>query len=186
VTEKSPAFQFYPKEFLADANVAAMSLEERGAYITLLCFCWNEQAIPSSPDKIARILGVKPSRMAKLWPALSHCFVASYGDRLVHPRLQKEREKQEKFREKMRVAGARSGVSRRGKKAEPTPNLPSTKVEPTPNSPISYQEIGDNKPTSGGRVFGLAATPEPRSARLTGTQFEQRRRDAIRDLRGSA
>lgn len=34
---KSPAFQFYPADFLADENVIAMSLEDRGALITSIC-----------------------------------------------------------------------------------------------------------------------------------------------------
>ena len=41
---KAPAFQFYPKDFLADANVMAMNMEERGCHITLLCACWNERS----------------------------------------------------------------------------------------------------------------------------------------------
>jgi hypothetical protein len=42
---KSPAFQFYPKDFLTDENVRVMSLQERGAYITLLCLCPTMRAV---------------------------------------------------------------------------------------------------------------------------------------------
>lgn len=38
--KKSPAFQFYPKDFLTDDKVLAMSAEVRGLYITLLCIDW--------------------------------------------------------------------------------------------------------------------------------------------------
>ena len=31
---KSPAFQFYPKDWLADPDVACMTMAERGIYIT--------------------------------------------------------------------------------------------------------------------------------------------------------
>jgi len=43
---KSPAFRFYPADFLADIKVASMSMEERGIYITLLCHCWLENGLP--------------------------------------------------------------------------------------------------------------------------------------------
>lgn len=43
---KPPSFQFYPQDFLADLNVTLMNMEERGAYITLLCHNWIEGAIP--------------------------------------------------------------------------------------------------------------------------------------------
>ena len=33
---KSPAFQFYARDFLADMKVQLMSMEQRGMYITLL------------------------------------------------------------------------------------------------------------------------------------------------------
>lgn len=39
---KSPAFQFYPKDFLTDAAVLCMTNEEIGMYIKLLCVDWLE------------------------------------------------------------------------------------------------------------------------------------------------
>ena len=55
--EKSPAFQFYPKDWLADPNVRAMTHAERGIYIDLLCSCWTEGSIPDDPEECARIAG---------------------------------------------------------------------------------------------------------------------------------
>jgi uncharacterized protein YdaU (DUF1376 family) len=94
--EKSPAFQFYPKEFLTDGNVAAMSLQERGAYITLLCICWQEKSLPADLSRLANIVGVPLKVFTRLWPILSGCFIKQ-GDRFLHPRLEKEREKQTAF-----------------------------------------------------------------------------------------
>jgi len=42
---KPPAFQFYPKDFLMDDKVIVMNLEEIGAYIKLLCLCWNNNGL---------------------------------------------------------------------------------------------------------------------------------------------
>ena len=37
---KAPAFQFYPKDFLTDDKVLAMSDDILGKYIKLLCIDW--------------------------------------------------------------------------------------------------------------------------------------------------
>ncbi len=57
MTKSPPAFQFYPKDFLADANVQAMSGAARGAYIMLLCHCWIEGSLPDENKELARLSG---------------------------------------------------------------------------------------------------------------------------------
>jgi Protein of unknown function (DUF1376)/DnaB-like helicase C terminal domain len=51
----SPAFQFYPADYLADANVQMMTLEEEGAYIRLLSYCWREGTIPADNASLSRL-----------------------------------------------------------------------------------------------------------------------------------
>ena len=106
--EKAPAFQFYPKDFLTDSHVVAMNLTERGAYITLLCMCWMEQSLPADLASIAKLCRVSQSRLQKLWPAISSCFVLRSG-RLIQPRLDRERHKQEVFRQLKSNAGKKGG-----------------------------------------------------------------------------
>ena len=113
--EKSPAFQFYAADFLADENVQAMSLAERGAYITLMAFCWREGSIPADSNRMARLCGCHADEMAELWQAIAVCFEPSAEpDRLIHPRLELEREKQAKHRKKRSEAGAAGAKSRWG------------------------------------------------------------------------
>lgn len=184
--EKSPAFQIYPKDFLSDENVAVMNLEETGAYIRLILHCWTEGSIPSDHARLALLLKVPVRRVGKLWPALAPCFVPSSTDRLIHPRLDKERAKQERFRVKMSLAGKRSGVSR--KKVEGKPNLPSTNLQPTPNSAFASADkadaLGNQVPER--RAPAFAAAPGPKLVELTGTQVEQRRREMRAAFRGEA
>lgn len=45
---KSPAFQFYPKDFLTDDKVIEMSAEVRGYYVDLLCIDWLNDGFYSS------------------------------------------------------------------------------------------------------------------------------------------
>lgn len=110
-SSKAPAFQFYPTDFLGDPNVIVMSLAERGAYITLLCVCWQQKSLPSDRGKLARLCGVPPTTFQKLWPALEPCFKAatSQPDRIVHPRLDRERRKQNEYRRRQSDNGRLGG-----------------------------------------------------------------------------
>lgn len=132
---KSPAFQFYPKDFLTDSNVVVMSLQERGAYITLICQCWIDGSLPSDVARLARLCGVPVSPFRKLWPALEPCFrPASNTDRLVHPRLELERRKQREFRRRQAENGRLGGRPRKPEK--PKPLQTQTQTEPKKSSAI--------------------------------------------------
>ncbi len=109
---KSPCFQFYAAEYLADENVALMTLEEEGAYIRALAYCWREGSIPADDDKLSRLLKGASTTVLRV---VEGCFNQSptEDDRLVHGRLEKEREKQRVWREKSAHGGKKSGESRR-------------------------------------------------------------------------
>lgn len=118
--ESAPAFLFYVRDFLTDARVAAMTLEARGAYITLLSFAWIEGGIPADLAARADLLKLPPAKCAKLWTQLESCFVADAGGRrLVNPRLEHERREQRRREaarrrlEDIRVQRARAGAAAR-------------------------------------------------------------------------
>ncbi len=136
--EKAPAFQFYPKDFLMDGNVAGMSLAERGAYITLLCICWQERSLPADTTRLARMVGCPVGAFRRLWPALEPCFRASsvQPETLIHPRLEKERVKQDAFRKRQAAAGRASAAARQPD-TQPEGNHGSTAAQPEVNSALS-------------------------------------------------
>ena len=111
---KPPAFQFYPKDFLSDFNVATMSMEERGVYITLLSHCWLEGWLPIGSTKLQRICG-NPSNWEEIWESVKPCFYEKDG-KLYHKRLDQEREKQQEWQEKSRKGGLQSAEKRKDKK----------------------------------------------------------------------
>ncbi len=131
-SEKAPAFQFYPKDFLSDGKVAAMTMAQRGVYITLLSHCWLEGSLPDDPRRLARMVGLSGSEFAKVWPSLMSCFTAK-GDALVHKRLDMERKKQDDYRALQRAKGLASAASR----LQPEGNRGSTDDQPESNSSIS-------------------------------------------------
>jgi uncharacterized protein YdaU (DUF1376 family) len=109
-TKKSPAFQFYPSDFLVDENVVMMGMAERGIYITLMCYCWREGSIPADVERLGRMCNLSLEVMAPMWRVVEGCFEQSATDasRLVHPRLEGEREKQAAWREKSAIGGRHS------------------------------------------------------------------------------
>ena len=110
---KAPAFQFYPKDWLTDPDVVCMSMAQKGAYITLICYCWREDKLPNNPDYIRKLLGNVP-KWKTLWNGIKHKFEVQ-GDYLVHPRLEKEKIKQEEYRRKKSIAG-KIGMEKRWNK----------------------------------------------------------------------
>lgn len=125
---KSPAFQFYPDDWLADENVRLLSLAETGAYIDAIALCWREGSIPADPEKLARLIGKGCSidiatnvqrlfnvRLTSVAQPLNkrtneNCDVV---DRLQHKRLNEERTKQQERREQQSNAGRKSAATRR-------------------------------------------------------------------------
>jgi uncharacterized protein YdaU (DUF1376 family) len=108
-TGKSPAFQFYPKDFLSSTKVQRMSLTEVGAYTMLLAYCWLDGSITADVRELARILKVPPKQFERMWAGpLSECFTPKSG-RLVNERLEDERRTQAKFRAKMSENGKKGG-----------------------------------------------------------------------------
>lgn len=118
---KRPSFQFYPKDFLADRRVATMSNEQRGGYMLLLCYMWQEEAcaLPNDNDELCSLSGLDIEKIRKVLM----CFIAhpSLPDHISHKRLLEEREKQDHRRKKMSDAGKRGNEKRWGKpKKEPS------------------------------------------------------------------
>jgi len=111
---KSPAFQFYPADFLADAKVAVMTDEQIGIYIRLMCHCWLEGFIPSDLEKVSRICRRSREDMERLWPEIRECFREDADDpiKLLHPRLEKERCKQQEHKKQKTIAG-KAGAAKR-------------------------------------------------------------------------
>jgi uncharacterized protein YdaU (DUF1376 family) len=141
----SPAFQFYPNDWLSSTHITLMSPAEEGAYIRLLSIAWNSEdcGLPNDDNALSIL-----SRLGEGWfgitsQKIKECFTLKDG-RLFNERLLKEREKQTIWKEKSAEGGKRSWQVRKkqGKmtskgwakggstKAEPT-------AEPKPNSSSS-------------------------------------------------
>lgn len=117
---KTPAFQFYPADWLSSQRVQMMTLEEEGAYIRLLCYCWNHGSIPADTAQIARLVGKSCSNetattVQRMFNERSTSVDGSLNSvaALVHDRLEREKDKQAARRDQASEAGKKSAESRK-------------------------------------------------------------------------
>ncbi len=87
-----PYFHFYPNDYWSDEKASLLSYEQHGVYMFLLSRQWIEGSIPSDLPTLARLCRLDGGAMAVLWQSLKPCF-EKYGDRLINPRLHRERQK---------------------------------------------------------------------------------------------
>lgn len=143
---KSPAFQFYPNDWLSSPKIATMTPAEEGAYIRLLCYDWANDGIPDNDQQLAAL-----SRLGEGWlkggcPLVRQCFNQhpTKPGHLTNQRLQKERQKQSEWHEKSRSGGLQSG---RIRKLTTETKGGSTTLEPKGNSSSSSSSSSSDSTT---------------------------------------
>ena len=163
-----PYMQFFGKDWLASSNRSRMPLEAQGAYIILLCYQWEEGAIPDDQEEIRAMIHPYPSPqvMAKIWPHICRVFPLSDDGLRRNPRCDRDRvlafEKSAKAREagsaggKKKAERARGNPSERVASARQTPN-----EEPSENLADAYRtssspESASDTSTSPSLRSGLA------------------------------
>lgn len=104
---KSPAFQFYPQDFLV--GTADMTAEEVGGYMRLLCYEWEKGSIPANDKKIAQLCGCHDSATIS---AIKKKFIPGEGETLINARLEIIRAEQEAFKKRKALAGGKGAQSR--------------------------------------------------------------------------
>jgi uncharacterized protein YdaU (DUF1376 family) len=144
---KAPAYLWYPKDYLADANTVLMTLEQEGAYRRLLDYCWLEGSIPDDIEELARLCkGVSADKMSRIWKVVSPCF-RKRGKKWVHPRLDAERKKQKANREAKSRAGKLGAKARHSKTYNGTANsLPQANPSLTITTTTTATEKEEKQP----------------------------------------
>lgn len=127
--EKAPAFQFYPRDFIADGDQAALTLEEVGAYTRLLCHAWLKIGLPNTCWKLARMVNASEEVVERVLQEHFELRKRNGEERWFNPRQEQERRAQAKRRRQNQLAGEASAESRAKKQG----NKRSTDVEHTLN-----------------------------------------------------
>ena len=77
-----PYFPFYVDDFISDSAVDAMTNEELGVYVRLLCKAWKESPVGTVPDDdelLAKWCRMKPSSWRRVKTAVLRAFVLGDG-----------------------------------------------------------------------------------------------------------
>lgn len=107
---KSPAFQFYPKDW-RDYKVLRMSYKSQGVYWRLLGHIWTDTptqySIKNDTEMLRKILALPKKEFSLVWKEIQwgedKIFVEKNGN-LISKRLQVEKQKQRKLSKKRREA----------------------------------------------------------------------------------
>lgn len=91
--DKSPAFQFYPADFLLGTD--DMTAAQVGGYIRLLCKQWDKVFLPKDSSILGRWSGLKPSDLAVVLTKFK-----LYEGGYQNDRLEEERCKQKNYKAK--------------------------------------------------------------------------------------
>lgn len=195
--EKRPSFQYYPKDLLADANVATMTAEQFGAYWLLVSYCWIENGLRNDPDHLASLARISREKFDLFWPVIGASFRMSRRRVLVHKRLERERTKQSNFAKAKSESGkagaakrwnsVRNSYKQKTKIAEPLfangksmANDSSSSASPSPSAFAINSESVVSKTTSG-VVHSLPPAekrgrPPDEAYELWATAFERARK----------
>jgi uncharacterized protein YdaU (DUF1376 family) len=152
MSAKPPAFQFYPQDYLASTRVAEMTLEEEGVYIRLLCYCWSAGSIPKDPERCARLAGKGCS--IETATSVQRAFNEHPTDsqRLIHDRLEVERENQRARRIQAAEAGKESARRRKNTQIRP-PELPQSPNVSNDRSTPVQQNVNPSSSSSSSDVY---------------------------------
>ena len=144
---KAPAYLWYPKDYLADANTVLMTLEQEGAYRRLMDYCWLEGSIPDDMEELGRLCkGLSADKMGRIWKIVSPCF-RKRGKKWVHPRLDVERKKQKANREAKSRAGKLGAKAKHSKRNTGTASIvPQANPSLTITNPITLTEKKEKQP----------------------------------------
>jgi uncharacterized protein YdaU (DUF1376 family) len=124
MAQPAPAFSFYAKDFLL--GTVTMSLAERGAYITLLAFQWDNGSVPNDSIGRARVLSCPSKQADALWSRLRVKFEQGADGHWRNRRLEMEREKQAERRAALVANGAKGGRPPKNQKVSRSDNQTET------------------------------------------------------------
>lgn len=164
---KDPAMPFYVNDWLSSPRVSCMSLEQQGAFVRLLCYCWasGSASIPDDEETLARLSG-----MGEKWSAkgtsnlLRRCFVKhpDLEHNLTNEKLLELWTERQEWREKCAVGGRKSGKTRRkSSNGKDNGNEVKTKTVRTKREVKGNSSSSSSSSTtsSNDEVVNLAATP---------------------------
>jgi uncharacterized protein YdaU (DUF1376 family) len=143
--ESAPAFQFYPRDFLSACEVKAMTLEQVGAYIMLLCWAWQDNGLdPDHLDQYRRALRLPKARWERVWAVVGQRFSVSTNPGCDHNLRNAKQEcvrtELKAYHERQQNAGKHGAEQRYGRKGCHSTAMPPLK-QPYSSSSASASSV---------------------------------------------
>lgn len=142
--KRSPAFQFYPQDFLV--GTADMSAEEIGGYIRLLCYQWAKGELIDDNRKLMQMSGIFDLNTLKI---IKMKFIRQENGTIVNLKLKSVAEEQDKYRENQRKKASKRWESKNDAVA-----LPKDIPEECPSPSSSPSSLSSSSPSSSNLVIG--------------------------------
>jgi len=167
---KSPAFRFYPSDFMGSPDVQAMDLHEVGAYMFLLCMAWQSDRhgyLPDDDEKLRRWARMNRDQWSQSRDLLLSKFPVVEAGWRANPRLVKEAEKQATFSDSQRQkANNRWNKSEKPKQSQNDAGaLPGHKDDDAggmPSVSVSVSaSVSASNTSSGGKDNDISVPSEP-------------------------
>lgn len=149
---RPPAFLFYPADFTSDGDVEAMTTEEVGAYMLLLCKAWREEpagSIPNDDRALARWARLTPDRWAECKPAVLAAFKLGGDKRWHQKRLRAEFNKLMRARKERHESAVTAAQARWGKPKDSCVTHASGNAIAVPVQSLSSSSSSASPPTEG-------------------------------------
>jgi uncharacterized protein YdaU (DUF1376 family) len=160
---KSPAFRFYPGDFMSSPDVQAMDLHEVGAYMFLMCFAWESARhgyLPDQDDKLRRWAKMTREQWTESREVLLAKFPVVEEGWRANPRLVREAEKQAEYSAKQAANGSKGGRPKKPSLYGENPPLSDKKPRLLKPKPDESQE----KPSVSVSAFASVSAEKKRIA----------------------
>ncbi len=123
-------YQFEPGAFLEDMDFQIMSVSQRGIYISLILYLYrNNGKLPNDDRTLFKLCNSDAQTFDSDWEQIKHKFICN--EYIEHKRVTEEIEKASNYYKKKRIAGQKSGESRRNKaQTQPEHTLNTVRTQP--------------------------------------------------------
>lgn len=135
----APAMPIYASDLMVKIEYRLMSFTERGLLFSMLCECWANGEIPSSPDELSVFLGKEVDN--ELIKRVAGFFQSTDRKTIFSPDLETYRAKIIDGRERMSEGGKKGAESKKQRK-----HLGKDAEKPPSNHPINDRNKVVNKP----------------------------------------
>lgn len=154
--EKSPAYQWYVKDWRSSAATMRMSMSQRGVYREMLDQQWEDGSLPDDAQGVADLIATSDGQVAEVleaWPVVRRKFVSREDGTILNARLEQARRAWRRFRnEKVKAGKSRAAQGIRDEKGR----LQS--VTSTSPADVQHESSTSPAPIQPSSVFAFASS----------------------------